>query len=131
MYDSRGFWWHDNFDINVEHAYKGFEDLIVAEVPLDRLWSFLSTLKANDENGNLAIPDVRPADDAVKALAKEALGGNKGAGWAARLFEECELHELPATVTAFLSSVFALFPPPPPINENGDEVEEPADPDAL
>jgi len=121
----------DNFDINVEHAYKGFEDLIVAEVPLDRLWSFLSTLKANDENGNLAIPDVRPADDAVKALAKEALGGNKGAGWAARLFEECELHELPATATIFLSSVFALFPAPPPINENGDEVEVPADPDAL
>lgn len=121
----------DNFDINVEHAYKGFEDLIVAEVPLDRLWSFLSTLKANDENGNLAIPDVRPADDAVKALAKEALGGNKGAGWAARLFEECELHELPATVTTFLSSVFALFPAPPPIIENGDEVEVPADPDAL
>ena len=121
----------DNFDINVEHAYKGFEDLVVAEVPLDRLWSFLSTLKANDENGNLAIPDARPADDAIRALAKEALGGNKGAGWAARLFEECELHELPATVTAFLSSVFALFPPPPPINENGDEVEEPADPDAL
>lgn len=121
----------DNFDINVEHAYKGFEDLIVSEVPLDRLWSFLSTLKANDENGNLAIPDVRPADDAVKALAKEALGGNKGAGWAARLFEECELNELPATVTIFLSSVFALFPAPPPINENGDEVEVPADPDAL
>lgn len=100
-------------------------------VALDRLWSFLSTLKANDENGNLAIPDVRPADDAVKALAKEALGGNKGAGWAARLFEECELNELPATVTIFLSSVFALFPAPPPINENGDEVEVPADPDAL
>jgi hypothetical protein len=68
-------------------------------VPLDRLWSFLSALKANDENGNLAIPDARPNDDALKALAKEALGGNKGAGWAARLFEECELHELPATVT--------------------------------
>jgi putative ATP-dependent endonuclease of the OLD family len=118
----------DNFDINVEHAYKGFEDLVVAEVPVDRLWSFLSTLKANDENGNLAIPDARPANDAIKALAKEALGGNKGAGWAARLFEECELHELPATVTGFLSSVFAVFPPPPPIEENGDEAEMPAGP---
>ena len=121
----------ENFDINVEHAYKGFEDLVVAEVPVDRLWSFLSTLNANDENGNLAIPDARPADDAIKALAKEALGGNKGAGWAARLFEECELHELPATVRGFLSSVFALFPPPPPIDENGDEAEVPADPDEL
>jgi putative ATP-dependent endonuclease of OLD family len=113
----------DNFDINVEHAYKGFEDLVVAEVPVDRLWSFLSTLKAGDENGNLAIPDDRPADGDVKALAKEALGGNKGAGWAARLFEECDLHELPASVTGFLSSVFALFPLPPPIDEAGDEAE--------
>jgi putative ATP-dependent endonuclease of the OLD family len=110
----------DNFEINVEHAYKGFEDLVAAEVPVDRLWSFLSTLKANEENGNLTIPDVRPGDDFVKALAKEALGGNKGAGWAARLFEECELQELPTTVRSFLSSVFAQFPPPPPIDENAE-----------
>jgi putative ATP-dependent endonuclease of the OLD family len=121
----------DNFDINVEHAYKGFEDLIVTEVPVDRLWSFLSGLKANDENGNVAIPDERPSDDAIKAIAKEALGGNKGAGWSARLFEECELHELPVTVTGFLGSVFALFPPPPPINEGGDEVEAPVDFDKI
>lgn len=111
----------DNFEINVEHAYKGFEELVVAEVPVDRLWSFLSGLKANDENGNVAIPDERPSDEAIKAIAKEALGGNKGAGWSARLFEECELNELPATVTGFLASVFALFPPPPPINEDDDD----------
>jgi len=119
----------DNFEINVEHAYKGFEDLVVAEVPTDRLWSFLSALKANDANGNLAIPDARPSDDAVRALARDAFGGNKGAGWAARLFEECELHELPATVTAFLASVFALFPPPPPIEDGGDAAEATVDPD--
>lgn len=111
----------DNFEINVEHAYKGFEELVVAEVPVDRLWAFLSGLKANDENGNVAIPDERPSDEAIKAIAKEALGGNKGAGWSARLFEECELNELPATVTGFLASVFALFPPPPPINEDDDD----------
>lgn len=108
----------ENFEINVEHAYKGFEDLVVAEVPVNRLWFFLSALKASDESGNVAIPDVRPTDDAIKALAKEAFGGNKGAGWSARLFEECELHELPATVTGFLASVFALFPPPSPIEDD-------------
>lgn len=113
----------DNFDINVEHVYKGFEDLVVSEVPVDRLWSFLSTLKDCDENGNLAIPDARPPDGEVKAIAKEALAGNKGAGWAARLFEECELNELPVTVTNFLFSVFALFPPPPPIDEAEEEAE--------
>lgn len=121
----------DNFEINVEHAYKGFEELVVAEVPVDRLWSFLAGLKANDENGNVAIPDERPSDEAIKAIAKEALGGNKGAGWSARLFEECELNELPATVTGFLASVFALFPPPPPINEDDDDAKAQEDPNEL
>lgn len=113
----------DNYEINVEHAYKGFEELVSAEVPVDRLWSFLSKLKANDENGNVWIPDDRPADEVIRNLAKEALGSNKGAGWSARLFEECELHELPMTVTNFLASVYALFPPPPPIKDDGDEAE--------
>lgn len=119
----------DNYEINVEHAYKGFEGLVSAEVPVDRLWSFLSTLKANDENGNVSIPDDRPADEVIRNLAKEALGSNKGAGWSARLFEECELHELPVTVTNFLASVYALFPPPAPIKDDGDEAE--GDPDGL
>ena len=113
----------DNYEINVEHAYKGFEGLVSAEVPVGRLWTFLSTLKANDENGNVSIPDNRPDDDEVRKLAKEALGSNKGAGWSARLFEECDLHELPVTVTDFLVSVYALFPSPPPIKDDGDEAE--------
>lgn len=120
----------ENFEINLEHAYKGFEDLVVAEVPVDRLWIFLSGLKAGDENGNVAIPDQRPTDEAIKSLAKEALGSNKGAGWAARLFEECELNELPHTVTAFLSDVFALFPPPPAVDDEEDHPEAPAAPAA-
>ena len=107
-----------NFEINVEHAYKGFEGLVVAEVPVDRLWSFLTGLKASDENGNLHISDDRPTDDKIKAIALEALGGNKGAGWSARLFDECELHELPVTVTNFLASVYALFPPPPALTDD-------------
>jgi putative ATP-dependent endonuclease of OLD family len=119
----------DNYEINVEHAYKGFEELVSAEVPVARLWAFLSTLKANDENGNVSIPNYYPADEVVRNLAKEALGSNKGAGWSARLFEECELHELPMTVTNFLASVYALFPLPPPIKDDGDEAE--GDPDEL
>ena len=35
-----------------------------------------------------------------------------------QVFEECEFHELPATVTNFLASVFALFPPPPAIDDD-------------
>lgn len=121
----------DNYEINVEHAYKGFEGLVSAEVPVDRLWSFLSTLKANDENGNVSIPEDRPADDVIRKLTKEALGSNKGAGWSARLFEECEFHELPVTVTNFLASIYALFPSPPPIKDDGDEDEAEGEPDEL
>jgi putative ATP-dependent endonuclease of the OLD family len=111
----------DNFEINVEHPYKGFEGLVSAEVPADRLWSFLSGLKASEENGNMTIPDDRPDDAGVRALAKEALGGNKGAGWSARLFEQCEIHELPTTVTTFLASVFASFPPFPSLLDDDAE----------
>lgn len=111
----------ENFEINKEHAYKGFEDLVVAELPVARLWSFLVKLKENDENGNLAIPDAKPSDDVVKTLARDALGGAKGAGWSARLFEECEFDELPKTVVAFLSDVFAIFPPPPPVVEGASQ----------
>jgi putative ATP-dependent endonuclease of OLD family len=108
----------DNFEINVEHAYKGFEGLVVAEVPVDRLWSFLTRIKANEENGDLHIPDQRPEDDKVKSIAMQALGGNKGVGWSARLLDECELHELPVTVTNFLATVYALFPPPPAVTDD-------------
>lgn len=110
----------DNFEIKVEHSYKGFEELVVSEVPVDRLWTFLSNLKSNDENGSVAIPADRPSSDEIKAIAKEALGSNKGAGWSARLFEECELHELPVTVVDFLASVFALFPPLETIDDSGE-----------
>jgi putative ATP-dependent endonuclease of OLD family len=113
----------DNFEINLEHGYKGFEDLVVAEVPVDRLWSFLSGLKFNEEHGNIVIPDERPDADVVKAIAKEALGGNKGAGWAGRLLEECEFSELPFTVITFLAAVFALFPQPPAIDDDGGPAE--------
>ena len=45
------------------------------------------------------------------------------------MFEECELHELPATAIAFLASVFALFPPP--IDDNSEKAEAAADSDEL
>lgn len=119
----------DNYEINIEHDYKGFEGLVSAEVPVDRLWSFLSTLKSNDENGNVLIPEDRPSADEIRNLAKQALGSNKGAGWSARLFEECALHELPVTVTNFLASIYALFPSPPPIKDDGEKAE--GDPNEL
>ncbi|WP_053184906.1 ATP-dependent nuclease [Pseudomonas thivervalensis] len=110
-----------NYEINVEHAYKGFEVLLSTEVPVDRLWSFLCSLKANDENGSVAVPDQRPDEVAVRQLAREALGSHKGAGWSGRLLDECAYQELPVTITSFLASIYALFPAPPPINEGAED----------
>jgi putative ATP-dependent endonuclease of the OLD family len=111
----------ENFDVNFEHAHKGFEDLVSAEMPADRLWSFLSDLKANGEAGNVGIPAAKPDEAGIRSTAKKALASNKGAGWAARLLDECDYAELPPTVTQFLAHIYAAFPPPPPIDDEDAE----------
>jgi putative ATP-dependent endonuclease of OLD family len=107
-----------SFDINCEHVHKGFEDLVSAEMPADRLWTFLAELKESGEAGNVGIPAEKPDEAGIRATAKKALASNKGAGWAARLFEQCDLAELPETVTQFLASVYAMFPAPPAIEDD-------------
>jgi putative ATP-dependent endonuclease of OLD family len=100
----------DSFDLNCEHKYPGFEALITEEVPINRLWEFLDELRVSGENGNVGIPPQRPSDDDVKKIAQKGLLSNKGAGWAARLFEDCEADELPQTVVDFLKTVYSFFP---------------------
>ena len=100
------------YEINLEHSYKSFEALLIAEMSLEKLWSFLEELRESGESGNVGVPASRPDDATLKKLVKNAFGSNKGAGWAARLFETCELHELPRTVVDFLSQVHLLFPKP-------------------
>lgn len=120
------------YDIDGEHEYAGFEALVTAEVPMDRLWAFLDDLRQTGDCGDFTIPAARPADDAIRNLVMTALKGNKGAGWAARLLDGCEVHELPTTVTAFLSQVYAKFPKPADVvPEAGAGVPaEPAQPSA-
>jgi len=103
----------NSFDLDCEHQYSGFEAMVIAEMSPDKLWSFLAYLKSSGESGNVGIPEQRPGDDGVRAIAKQALLSNKGAGWAARLFEECGVAELPATVVGFLNQVYGFFPKPP------------------
>jgi putative ATP-dependent endonuclease of OLD family len=102
----------DAFDVDCEHIYTGFEALVVSEMPLDRLWAFLDDLRTTGDNGNFTIPIMRPIDADLKKLARSALDGSKGAGWAARLFEGSTVAELPPTVTDFLKHVYAAFPKP-------------------
>lgn len=102
----------DAFDVDCEHAYAGFEVLIVSEMSLDRLWAFLDDLRSSGDNGNFSIPVTRPVDAELQKLARSALESSKGAGWAARLFEDSTVDELPVTVTGFLKKVYAAFPMP-------------------
>lgn len=106
------------FDLNHEHTHKGFEDLVSAEMPADRLWAFLSEIKESGEAGNVGIPATKPEEAGIRATAKMALASNKGAGWAARLFEQCEFAELPPTITQFLAAVYAMLPAPPAFDDD-------------
>lgn len=102
----------DCFTIDCEHPHAGFEGLLAAEVPVIRLWAFLSELRDANENGNMAIPMQQPDDDTIRKLTKSALSGKKGAGWSARLLEGCSMAELPATAVNFLCQVYGHFLPP-------------------
>lgn len=102
----------DAFDVDWEHQYAGFEDLVVAEVSIERMWAFLDDLRTTGDNGNFEIPDAKPSDAEVRALLTKALRGAKGAGWAARLFESCSIAELPVSVTEFLKKIYEAFPKP-------------------
>jgi len=123
----------DAFDVDCEHPHAGFEALVVNEMAVDRLWSFLDDLRDSGDNGTFQIPAVRPIDADVKKLAQSALMSNKGAGWAARLFEGCDVAELPVSVTDFLKKVYAAFPKPAEVVEEADPevVAGPAVGDAL
>lgn len=100
------------FLVDVEHPYKGIEALVASEMPAARLWSFLESLRDSGENGDAGIPAEMPDEDGVRKLAVLVLKGSKGAGWIARLFEECDYDELPKTLVDFLSKVYEHFPSP-------------------
>jgi len=101
------------FDIDCEHKYSGFEELMTAEISVDRQWDFLTALRLCRESGNVGIPLHRPGDNDMKRIAKEGLLSNKGAGWAAKLLERCPVNELPTTIVDFLRQVYGFFPTPP------------------
>jgi hypothetical protein len=101
-------------DVNEEHPYKGFEGLLAAETPGARLRSFLQDLlDSGVDAAHYGIPATLPADDTtLRKLVTNVLASSKGAGWAARLLEQCDPNELPKTAVDFLKEVYAFFPIP-------------------
>jgi len=108
------------YDVNLEHPFKGFENLVAAEMPVERLWPFLERVREGGEATELGIPAAKPDDAQVRKLAGVALRQGKGVGWAAKLFEDCDYAELPPTVVKFLRDVFAALPKPPEIGPEKD-----------
>ncbi len=117
-------------DVNEEHLYKGFEQLIATEVPATRLRSFLQGLIDNGlDLVQYKVPATLPAADAdIRKLALAVLSSTKGAGWAMRLVEECAPVELPATAVTFLKKVYGFFPPPSPPPPPGQPTQPPTVP---
>jgi putative ATP-dependent endonuclease of OLD family len=100
-------------DVNEEHSYKGFEELLAAEVPAARLRTFLQDLlQSGVAAAQFNMPAVVPSDDEVRKIIVQLLSSSKGAGWAALLLEQCKPAELPQTIVAFLKKIYALFPIP-------------------
>lgn len=112
------------YDVNLEHAFKGFETLVAAEMPTSRLWPFLEAIRDSGDAVEVGIPAAKPDDEKTRKLAATVLRQGKGVGWAARLFEECNYNELPTTVMNFLRAVFSALPKPPEM----DDVEHDASP---
>jgi putative ATP-dependent endonuclease of OLD family len=109
----------DSFDIPCKTAYTGMEKLLVEELPIATLWTFLEAIRDSGEKPSLTVPPSKPDDASVKDLAFSALKGEKGSGYAARLIHLCEYEALPKTVVAFLDAIYKLFPQPaapPPID---------------
>lgn len=105
------------YDLNVEHVHKGFEDLIATEMSKDALWIFLCELRDTGVAVKLGVPAVEPDEAAIRKLAGDALRSQKGAGWAANLFESCDVMHLPATVLAFFMDVFGRLPKLPEFDD--------------
>ncbi|MFZ5649666.1 MAG: ATP-dependent nuclease [Bacillota bacterium] len=104
------------FDLPYETAFTGAEALLAAEIPVARQWQLLEEIRDAGEQGNVGIPDQRPNDDEVRALAANLLKKRKGDGTAGRLIGLCEATELPNSMKSFLSRVYADFPKPEPIS---------------
>lgn len=61
----------------------------------------------------------------------KALKSNKGNGYAARLLDLCDVHELPEGITDFLERVYADFPKPAPVALPDKELDEEQEEDLI
>jgi putative ATP-dependent endonuclease of OLD family len=103
------------FHLLCQTKYLGAERLLVEEVPVARLWQLLEELRDAGEKPGLVPAGSMPPEGQVKDKAYSVLKNEKGSGYAGRLIELCDVHELPATLVAFMQKVYAEFQRPAPV----------------
>jgi putative ATP-dependent endonuclease of OLD family len=88
--------------------------MLAAEVPVTRQRAFLQDLlDSGVDAAHYKIPTTLPTDDsAIQKLIVSILSSTKGAGWSARLLEQCQPNERPTTAVEFLKKIYTYFPLP-------------------
>jgi putative ATP-dependent endonuclease of OLD family len=104
-----------SFYLPYSTKYLGAERLLVEETAVARLWQLLEEIRDAGEKPGLIPDGPRPSDDKVKEIALSVLKNEKGSGYAGRLIELCSVHELPATLVAFMQKIYAEFKKPAPV----------------
>lgn len=113
------------FKLLTETAYVGLEDLLASELPLDRQWTYLETVRNSGVSG---IPATRPADAELRRLTSQVLQGGKGWGRSSELIQQCVATEMPATLVAFLNVIYEAFPRPKRVDISSPASAEPEPP---
>jgi putative ATP-dependent endonuclease of the OLD family len=96
-------------------AYAGAEKLLAEECPATRLWEFLEEVRDSGAKPGFIPNGPMPDAATVKTLTISILKADKGSGYAGRLIELCDDHELPPTVLEFMARIYEDFPTPAPV----------------
>jgi putative ATP-dependent endonuclease of OLD family len=72
------------------------------------------------------IPTTLPIDAiSIQKLVVSILSSTKGAGWSARLLEQCQPTERPTTAVDFLKKIYTYFPLPVVVPTTGASPQKP------
>jgi putative ATP-dependent endonuclease of OLD family len=115
---------HASSDLAIEQPYKGFEDLLIAEVPASSKRQFVDRLIADGAWPAHVPQPAGFADDEYDKALRKLLTKTKGEPTAIDLLSTLSLADLPVTITAALRQIRLITVPLPENRESHPEVEE-------
>ncbi|MFY0689168.1 MAG: AAA family ATPase [Cyclobacteriaceae bacterium] len=96
--------------IQLEIDYDSIEKLLVEEIPISRLKSFLDEIKERSDFPKNHLIDWSPfSDDELKDLTYKVLKARKGYGYAALLIHQSTPYEIPLSLSNFIQSLIAPY----------------------